>query len=58
MSRGSEALTAARREEIIGACARLYETMSFREITLVEIGAAARPSTAISKQKRRFSLPS
>ncbi len=40
MSRGSPALTAARREEIIEACARLYETMSFREITIKEIGAA------------------
>ena len=40
MSRGSPALTAARKEEIIEACARLYETMSFREITIKEIGAA------------------
>ncbi len=40
MSRGSPALTAARREEIIEACAKLYETMSFREITIKEIGAA------------------
>ena len=40
MSRGSPALTAARREEIIAACAKLYETMSFREITVKEIGAA------------------
>ena len=40
MSRGSAALTAARREEIIQACAALNETMSFREITIKEIGAA------------------
>ena len=40
MSRGSAALTAARKEEIIAACADLYETMSFREITIKEIGAA------------------
>ncbi len=40
MSRGSPELTAARREEIIAACAELYETMSFREITIKEIGAA------------------
>ena len=40
MSRGSPALTAARKEEIIQACARLYETMSFKEITIKEIGAA------------------
>ena len=40
MSRGSPALTATRKEEIIEACARLYETMSFKEITIKEIGAA------------------
>lgn len=40
MSRGSPSLTAARKEEIIEACARLYETMSFKEITIKEIGAA------------------
>ena len=40
MSRGSPKLTAARREEIMAACARLYETMNFREITIKEIGAA------------------
>lgn len=38
MPRGSEALTNARREEIINACAKLYETMSFKEITIKEIG--------------------
>lgn len=40
MSRGSPALTAARKEEIIAACAELNETKSFREITIKEIGAA------------------
>ena len=40
MSRGSPALIAARKEEIIQACARLNETMSFKEITIKEIGAA------------------
>ena len=40
MSRGSPALTAARKEEIIRACAQLNETMCFREITIKEIGAA------------------
>ena len=40
MSRGSPALTAARKEEIITACAELNETMSFKEITIKEIGAA------------------
>ena len=39
MSRGSPALTAARKEEIIQACAMLNETMSFKEITIKEIGA-------------------
>ena len=40
MSRGSPALTAARREEIVAACAELNESMSFKEITIKEIGAA------------------
>ena len=39
MPRGSEELTNARREEIIQACASLYETMSFKDITMKEIGA-------------------
>ena len=34
MPAASEALTRARREEIINACAALYETMGFREISL------------------------
>ena len=38
MPKGSEALTNARKEEIVNACAALYETMSFKEITLKEIG--------------------
>ena len=38
MPRGSEELTNSRKNEIIGACAKLYETMSFKEITLKEIG--------------------
>ena len=40
MSRGSPALTEARKEEIIQACAKLNETLSFKEITIKEIGAA------------------
>lgn len=39
MPKGSEALTRARREEIVNACAALYETRSFRDITIKEIGA-------------------
>ena len=38
MPRGSEELTNSRKNEIISACAKLYETMSFEEITLKEIG--------------------
>jgi len=38
MPKVTEEFLTARREEIIDACARLYETMSFREITLKEIG--------------------
>lgn len=40
MPKGSEQLTNARKEEIINACAKLYETMSFKEITITEIGKA------------------
>lgn len=40
MPKGSEELTNARKEEIINACASLYESMSFKEITLKEIGKA------------------
>ena len=40
MPKGSEALTNARREEIIEGCARLYETVSFKEITMKEISTA------------------
>jgi len=38
MPKGSAELTNARREEILCACRKLYETKSFREITLKEIG--------------------
>ena len=40
MPKVTEEFLLARREEIIDACARLYETMSFKEITLKEIGKA------------------
>ena len=39
MPKGSEALTNARKEEILNACAALYETMGFRDITIRDIGA-------------------
>lgn len=38
MPKGSKELTEARRKEIIDACAKLYKTMSFKEITIKEIG--------------------
>ena len=39
MIKGTPELIATRREEIINACQRLYQTMSFKEITLKELGA-------------------
>jgi len=38
MIKGTPELIAQRREEIINACEQLYRTMSFKEITLKEIG--------------------
>ncbi len=38
MPKGSPERTAARKEEIINACEQLYQTMSFKDITLKEIG--------------------
>ena len=38
MSAVPDELARARRDEIVNACAELYETMSFRDITLKEIG--------------------
>ena len=40
MPRGSAEHTSARREEIIAACEQLYQTMSFKEITLKDIAGA------------------
>ena len=37
MFKGTPETIAQRREEIVGACEQLYQTMSFREITLKEI---------------------
>lgn len=39
MPRGSEELTNARKEEIVDACASLYETVGFKDITIRDIGA-------------------
>lgn len=47
MSKVSEEHKSGRRDEIINACAELYKTMGFREITLKEIGQVtsfSRPS--------------
>ena len=38
MPKGSPERTTARKEEIIRACEKLYQTMGFKEITLKEIG--------------------
>ena len=37
MPKGSPELTRARREEIINACAKLYETLTFKDVTIKEI---------------------
>ena len=39
MPKASPELTASRKEEIVNACEKLYETMSFKEITIKDIGA-------------------
>lgn len=39
MPKGSEELTNARKDEIINACASLYKTMGFKDITIRVIGA-------------------
>lgn len=41
MPKSSEELTNTRKKEIISACKKLYETMSFREITIKEISNSA-----------------
>lgn len=38
MPKGSDALIASRKEEIVSACAQLYKNMGFKEITLGDIG--------------------
>ncbi len=40
MPKGSPQLVQSRREEIINACEKLYQSMSFKEITIREIGNA------------------
>ena len=38
MPKSSPELTSERRKEIINACEKLYQTMSFKDITIIEIG--------------------
>ena len=38
MPKVSEEFSTARREEIISACEKLYQTMNFKDITIIEIG--------------------
>ena len=61
MRKGTPEQIAQRREEIINACEQLYQTTSFREITLKEIGkitSFSRPSlvprsiTILRRRKR------
>lgn len=40
MPKGSKELTVSRKEEIITACEELYKAMSFKKITIKEIGNA------------------
>ena len=47
MPKGSPELTASRKDEIVNACEKLYQTMSFKDITLKEISVEtsfSRPS--------------
>ena len=39
MFKGTPEIIVQRREEIVGACEQLYQTMSFKDITLKEISS-------------------
>ena len=57
MPKGSPELTQARREEIINACEKLYEVMSFKEVTIKEISkytSFTRPSIQLFQHERRY----
>ena len=60
MPKGSEELINARKEEIIDACASLYETMGFNEITIRSIGKKlplpALQYTTIFRPRKKSSL--
>ena len=49
MPKGSEELTQARKKEIINACAKLYETRNFKDITLKDIGAETSFTRTLSR---------
>ncbi len=53
MPRGSIELTNSRKDEIINACASLYETMSFKESLQL---AKEQQFIIIFRQKRKFFL--
>ena len=59
MPKGSKQLTRARKEEIIDACASLYEAMGFKDITIRDIGektSFTRTSIiTIFRPRKRFS---
>ena len=54
MPKGSPERTAARKEEIISACEKLYQTMSFKDITLKEIGDEIICQRKISEQHLHY----
>ena len=57
MPASSEELSRARREEIINACAELYRTMSFKEVTIKEIGRRTSFTRTSIYNYFRFSSP-
>ena len=59
MPKGSPELTAARKEEIIAACEKLYQAMSFKDITIQEIAkftSFTRPSIITTLRRKRKSF--
>lgn len=60
MPAGSIERTNARKEEIINACEKLYQTMSFKDITLKKLEkkpvSQEHPSITIFRQRRKYFL--
>lgn len=56
MPKGSPKLTAARKEEIIAACEKLYQSMSFKEITIQEIAISVFQTVSRGNWPRRTPL--